>query len=84
MSTKIDQKVPQNFKCISCDYTTSRKSQYDRHLLTSKHLKSTNVDKSSEKSSEIPTNTFLCECGRVYKERTGLWRHKKKCIFGIM
>jgi len=81
MSTKIYQNVPQKFNCIICEYITSRKSQYERHLLTAKHLKSTNVDKSSKKSSEIPTNTFLCECGRVYKERTGLWRHKKKCIF---
>jgi hypothetical protein len=21
----------------------------------------------------------VCECGKIYKERSGLWRHKKKC-----
>jgi hypothetical protein len=31
----------------------------------------TNVNK---KSSE-----FICNCGKIYKDRTGLWRHSKKC-----
>ena len=36
-------------------------------------------------SSVTPCGTirrrYLCECdcGKIYKDRTGLWRHKKKC-----
>ena len=27
-----------------------------------------------------PKNTeYFCDCGKKYKDRTGLWRHKKKC-----
>jgi hypothetical protein len=26
------------------------------------------------------SSKFVCDCGKKYKERTGLWRHKKKCI----
>ena len=26
-----------------------------------------------------PVEIFACECGKSYKDRTGLWRHKKKC-----
>jgi len=37
MLTKKVPKVPNNFVCNFCDYKTSRKSQYDRHLLTAKH-----------------------------------------------
>ena len=29
------------FVCECCDYTTSRSSQYERHLLTTKHINST-------------------------------------------
>jgi hypothetical protein len=29
--------------------------------------------------STMETNTYICECGNIYKERTGLWKHKKKC-----
>jgi hypothetical protein len=32
---------------------------------------STNVNKESSE--------FVCNCGKIYKERTGLWKHKQKC-----
>jgi hypothetical protein len=25
------------------------------------------------------SNLFNCECGKTYKDKSGLWRHKKKC-----
>ena len=39
------------YYCECCDYTTSRKSQYDRHLNTRKHIMSTNVNKFGSESS---------------------------------
>ena len=30
-------------------------------------------------STEENTKQYKCECGKIYKERTGLWKHKKKC-----
>ena len=63
---------------ICCDYKSSRKSQYDRHLLTSKHKTLTNLTKIVPKSSE----EHICSlCKKVYTTRTGLWYHKKKCSF---
>ncbi len=47
-------------------------SDWNRHLLTKKHK----INEAGGKSHI----TFTCECGNMYKERTGLWRHKKKCI----
>ena len=74
MSTDLVQKSSQKFECNICDYITSRKSQYDRHITTSKHKKSTNFNKKVPESS----NTYDCECGKKYKERSGLWKHKNK------
>ena len=71
----ITKKVPKTFYCESCDYKTSRKSQYDRHLLTQKH-KLELID--NKKSSKIESQ-FLCECGREYKFASGLSRHKLTC-----
>jgi len=34
-----------------------------------------NVDNSVNKT----TIYFECECGKSYKDRSGLWRHKKHC-----
>jgi hypothetical protein len=78
MSTNLVPKSSQIFTCEFCDYTTSRKSQFDRHITTLKHKKSTNVNEKVPESSAV----FKCECGKIYKERSGLWRHKSKgyCI----
>jgi hypothetical protein len=67
------------FTCNYCDYITSNKKDFNRHLKTQKHLKK--VDNSSTEKS--PTNILkhICEnCNKIYKEKTGLWRHKKTCI----
>lgn len=44
-----------NLVCECCDYTTSRRSDYDKHLLTLKHQKYQFV--SAKKS-----HTFCCQC----------------------
>ena len=77
MLTNLVQKVPLIFNCIFCDYSSSRKSQYDRHVLTSKHKNLTNANNLSSDSSNI----FNCKnCNKNYKSRVGLWNHKKKCV----
>jgi hypothetical protein len=43
----------------------------NQHFVNKFQQISTNFNNSS---SEL-----VCSCGKVYKERTGLWRHKKKC-----
>ena len=77
LSTMLKSSVPESSKkitCEICDYNTSRQSQYDRHIATAKHKNqqlSTNFNTESSK--------LVCDCGKTYKERTGLWRHKKVC-----
>ena len=76
-------KSSENFTCKCCDYNTSRPSQYSRHLLSAKHKKleiSTNFNNLSTDFNK-KSSKFECQCGKVYKERTGLWRHKKVCDF---
>ena len=61
------------YECKCCDYLSSNKSDYTRHLSTRKHkyrtLTATNKD--------IEWHT--CDCGKKYKARNSLWYHKKKC-----
>jgi hypothetical protein len=63
----------QQYLCEKCNYNTSRKSQYQRHLLTNKHSKY-NLEEQLE-------NKFVCCCGKLYNYLTGLYKHKKKCNF---
>ena len=41
-TSSLTEKVAQKFYCYDCDYSTSRKSNYNKHLLTRKHQKSSN------------------------------------------
>lgn len=87
MIENVDKKVPEvskKFECEKCYYITSRKSQFDRHLLTSKHNNVdkilTNVDMLSKKSSaSINDNKYICICGKTFAHRQSLSIHKKKC-----
>ena len=77
MATILVQKVPVNYTCEICDYNTSRPSQYERHLTTTKHINLQNFNKPELKGSD----EFICNnCQKKYKERTGLWKHKKTCV----
>ena len=77
MLTKSSEKVAPIFECLICDYFTSRKSSYDKHLTTSKHNLLTNVNTNATKSCK---NEFNClKCNKKYKSRVGLWKHKNKC-----
>ena len=80
-----DTKMPKNaeiFFCEYCDFKCCKKSNYDKHLLTSKHK---NTDKilpnTDAKNAEnaVLTNNFICSCGKEYKHRQSLFNHKKKC-----
>ena len=66
------------YACDTCDYTTCNKKDYTKHLLTDKHTKLHMSPDFNKKSQEIP-NHSVCECGKIYKDRSGLWRHKQKC-----
>ena len=93
LGDKNKQKQAFNFYCEICDYGTCRKSNFDSHLSTDKHKMVTKGDKKGHKqaliSSEMlenkqdnadeETREFVCACGKEYKHRQGLWRHKKKC-----
>ena len=76
------KKVPKSsgiFFCESCNYTTSRKSQYNRHLMTAKHQFLINPN---EKSSAANTE-YICDCGRIYRHLSSLCAHKKLCTFAM-
>jgi len=79
MLTNETPKNPKKFTCLCCDFTSSNKKDYTRHLSTDKHKMLTNTD---TKISQNP-KSFNCECGKKYKYRQSLSVHKKKCKFII-
>ena len=76
-SNKNLPKICSKFYCEICDYGTSKKSSYDDHLVSAKHLKSMVGNEILPKFC----SEFICpNCSKKYKDNSGLWRHKKKCV----
>lgn len=76
LATKKLVKVSKIFSCEKCDYNTSRKYNLQLHLNSIKH----NGNRMATELVEI-SKLHKCEiCNKCYNDRTGLWKHNKKCI----
>ena len=67
-------KINNDYNCEVCNFTTKRKNDYNRHLLTTKHKTIIEGNIKTEKR-------IICSCGKEYKNRHGLSRHKKNCDY---
>lgn len=57
-----------NYFCKYCNYKTSRKSNYNEHILTQKHISKCKL--------------YFCEkCGDKFLHASSLSKHKKKCNY---
>ena len=76
MDTKNPQKS-QTYKCEICNLITNNKKDYEKHLLTRKHIKGYNLIHLD--TLQKKPNSFICKCGNAYKYSQGLCKHKKIC-----
>ena len=68
------QKTPTKYYCKKCNFLSSNKKDFNRHILTRKHKKTPNI------GVKIKNVEFRCIfCDKCYKYKSGLSRHKKKC-----
>jgi ribosomal protein L37AE/L43A len=76
--SNIKQKLSNKYCCEKCNYNTQRKSNFDNHLLSAKHLMEVNGSNIKQKLS----NKYCCEnCNKIYQTHAGLWKHSKNCNF---
>jgi len=86
MLTSSCPKVAHRFCCEKCFYFTDKKSSYDKHLTTAKHLELTKVNivnENEQQSCQKVANQYKvlnCKfCEKKFKSRVGLWKHNKTC-----
>ena len=65
-------KVANNYCCEKCDYNTSKKYNFEKHLQSKKHN-----DNFNDKNDNI--KFFTCICGNNFIYASGLSRHKRVC-----
>jgi len=64
------------FICNTCDFTCSKKGDWNRHIVTVKHTRLTDPNFITSNT----TNDYECKCGKVYKHKSSLSLHKNTCI----
>jgi len=75
---KKAQKTSGEFVCKDCHFTCSKKHDWDRHILTRKHVNRTNLEQNCVKSAQH--HNYVCnKCNKKYSARNSLWYHEKKC-----
>ena len=80
--SKLAKSIKKNdiFHCEVCDYHTSIKCNYEKHLLTIRHNDKMVSKKFPKYKKSINNNIYTCEfCDKIYKSKSGLWKHKKIC-----
>jgi hypothetical protein len=71
----MEQKGATEYTCEFCDYTTSKQTNYIRHIATRIHKRKQKETIWKQKGA---SPELCCEtCGRSYKSRAGLWKHHK-------
>ncbi len=84
MVTNNAEKNADFFVCKNCDFKCSKLSNYLKHKTTRKHFINENGNKmvTNDKisDSDYYTNQYKCDCGNIYKHKSGLSRHKKCCF----
>jgi hypothetical protein len=63
------------YYCKFCHFKCSQKCDWNRHLLTSKHIIRSQGNTLEIKKLE---KTFFCGCGKKFKTNSGLWKHQSK------
>ena len=73
--------LPSGFYCEKCDFKCSVKRDFNRHVDTQKHKNNILTTFDNENYQKKPSDIkYTCDkCSKDYKDRAGLWRHKKKC-----
>jgi len=76
--TNLMPKNAEKFYCEICDFQCSKKSNYNKHILTRKHQNETNETNLKQKNAK--KCQYICDvCEKIFNSRTTYWRHKNTC-----
>ena len=71
-------KNPKKHLCECCNYETSSKKDFNKHILTAKHKKLVDA---SNMLVDLSPKKFICNCGKSYTHDSSYYRHKKICTY---
>ena len=78
MKQILPQKNPKYF-CEKCCFGTGNKKDFNRHIVTPKHMNETNETELLPKKPQMIQVLECNKCFLIFNSRTTLWRHRKSC-----
>jgi hypothetical protein len=73
----LEPKNAEKIVCTICDFICSKRSNYEKHLLTLKHK---NAIKCYENAIYLEPKNAVCDfCEKSFKHLSSMYRHKKIC-----
>jgi hypothetical protein len=86
LEIKTSNILSNEYYCDICDYKCGKRFNFDRHILTPKHIKEIErkckraKHEQNEQNNKQIIKEFECEkCNKIYQTHAGLWKHKQKC-----
>ena len=76
---KKDQKNAEKFHCSDCNFECFKKSNYEKHISTLKHINRTKLNILEQKNAEKCQFCYCKKCNKKYNARNSLWYHEQKC-----
>jgi hypothetical protein len=67
------------YYCELCDYKCFMKQHIKQHNLTQRHIKQIGNKYGKNGKEYSDAHKYNCNCGKQYVNKSGLWKHKKKC-----
>jgi hypothetical protein len=71
MEIENNRKNAGKYVCERCNFICSKKSNYEKHTMTAKHIK--------EKKGNVVSGYNCEKCEKQFRTNSGLWKHKQKC-----
>ena len=76
---KVAKSSQKSLMCKDCDYVTSKKCNFDKHLSSSKHCSRTILNAPAQKATK--SSQYECKhCKKEYSARNSCWYHEKQCL----
>ncbi len=71
----------QKFHCEYCNFNCSKQSNYNKHIMTAKHINRTNPHFLEQNNATDILTQYTCKkCSKKYKARNSLWYHEQQCM----
>ena len=84
---QMSPKIAEKYICEKCSYACSKKSDWKKHISTTKHQNATQMlQNATNDATNVATAylnvkpTYNCDCGKKFNHSSSYYRHRNNCF----